>query len=79
MLQRDGKPTMLGRAIGEFGHIYKTQYLLTYLDDPGYRRRILTQLNRGKSQHSLARAVFMEKEESCINPTAKGRKINWTL
>lgn len=24
------KPTMLGRAIGEFGRIYKTQYLLTF-------------------------------------------------
>lgn len=46
-LQRDGKPTMLGRAIGEFGRIYKTQYLLTYVDDDEYRRRILTQLNRG--------------------------------
>jgi len=61
MLQRGGKPTMLGRAIGEFGRIYKTQYLLTYLDDPDYRRRILTQLNRGESRHSLARAVFYGK------------------
>ncbi len=61
MLQHGGKPTMLGRAIGEFGRIYKTQYLLTYLDDPDYRRRILTQLNRGESRHSLARAVFYGK------------------
>ena len=61
MLQRGGKPTMLGRAIGEFGRIYKTQYLLAYLDDPDYRRRILTQLNRGESRHSLARAVFYGK------------------
>lgn len=50
-----------GQAIGEFGRIYKTQYLLTYLDDPDYRRRILTQLNRGESQHSLARAIFYGK------------------
>lgn len=61
MLQHGGKPTMLGRAIGEFGRIYKTQYLLAYLDDPDYRRRILTQLNRGESRHSLARAVFYGK------------------
>ena len=52
---------MLGRAIGEFGRIYKTQYLLAYLDDEEYRRRILTQLNRGESRHSLARAVFYGK------------------
>lgn len=60
-LQRGGKPTMLGRAIGEFGRIYKTQYLLTYLDDENYRRRILTQLNRGESRHSLARDVIYGK------------------
>nr|WP_311764931.1 transposase [Paenibacillus agricola] len=62
MLQRGGKPTMLGHAIGEFGRIYKTQYLLAYLDDPDYRRRILTQLNRGESRHSLARAIFYGKK-----------------
>ncbi|WP_304519642.1 Tn3 family transposase [Clostridium tagluense] len=28
-LQHNGKPTMLGNAIGKFGWIYKTQYLLT--------------------------------------------------
>ena len=31
---------------------------LTTRDDERYRRRILTQLNRGESRHSVARAVF---------------------
>lgn len=35
-----------------------TLHLLNYLNDEGYRRRIQTQLNRGESRHSLARAVF---------------------
>ena len=61
-LQRGGKPIMLGKALGEFGRIYKTQYSLTYIDDENYRRRILTQLNRGESRHSLARAVFYGKK-----------------
>ncbi len=60
-LQRGGRPTVLGRAIGELGRIYKTRYLLAYLDDEGYRRRILTQLNRGEARHGLARAVFYGK------------------
>jgi len=60
-LQHSGRPTLLGRAIGELGRIYKTRYLLAYLDDEGYRRRILTQLNRGEARHSLARAVFYGK------------------
>lgn len=28
------------------------------MDDEAYRRRILTQLNRGESRHSVARAIF---------------------
>jgi Tn3 transposase DDE domain len=38
--------------------IAKTLYLLNYLDDEAYRRRILTQLNRGESRHGVARAIF---------------------
>ncbi|WNX33677.1 Tn3 family transposase [Brevibacillus laterosporus] len=60
-LQQNGKPTMLGRAIGEFGRIFKTRYLLLYLNDENYRRKILTQLNRGEARHSLARAIFYGK------------------
>lgn len=77
MLQRSGKTTMLGRAIGAFGRIYKTQYFLTYLDDPDYRRRFLTQLNRGESRHSLARAVFYGKRgELHQSHIVKGKKIS---
>ncbi|MDU1847220.1 MAG: Tn3 family transposase [Niallia nealsonii] len=73
-IQRGGKPTMLGRAIGEFGRIYKTQHLLTYLDDEGYRRRILTQLNRGESRHSLARAVFYGKKGELYQRYQEGQE-----
>ncbi|AND28826.1 transposase [Bacillus sp. Root11] len=60
-LQYNGKPTMLGRAIGELGRLFKTRYLLLYLHDENYRRKILNQLNRGEARHSLARAVFYGK------------------
>lgn len=60
-LQYNGKSTMLGRAIGEFGRLFKTRYLLLYLNDENYRRKILNQLNRGEARHSLARAVFYGK------------------
>ena len=36
----------------------KTLYLLNYLNDEVYRRRILTQLNRDESRHAVARAIF---------------------
>lgn len=58
VLHRGKKPSTIARAIGELGRITKTLYLLNYVDDEAYRRRILTQLNRGESRHSLARAVF---------------------
>lgn len=61
-LQHGGKPTMLGKAIGELGRIYKTKHNLTYIDDEAYRRKILTQLNRGESRHSLARALWYGKK-----------------
>ena len=57
-LLRSKRPSTLARAIGALGRIPKTLYMLAYIDDEGYRRRILTQLNRGESRHSVARAVF---------------------
>jgi TnpA family transposase len=57
-LQTSNRPSTLARAIGELGRIAKTLYLLAYIDDESYRRRILTQLNRGEGRHRVARAVF---------------------
>jgi TnpA family transposase len=57
-LLRSQRPSALTRAIGEVGRIAKTLYLLAYIDDETYRRRILTQLNRGEGRHRLARRIF---------------------
>jgi hypothetical protein len=38
--------------------IAKTLFLLAYIDDEAFRRRMLVQLNRGEGRHRLARAVF---------------------
>jgi TnpA family transposase len=48
----------LGRAIAELGRIAKTLYLLHYIDDEHYRRRIQIQLNRGEGWHGVARHLF---------------------
>src|SRR5215472_14976745 len=53
-----GRPTALARAIAEVGRIAKTLYLLCYIDDENYRRKILTQLNRGEGRHAVARVIF---------------------
>jgi TnpA family transposase len=52
------RPSTLARAIADFGRIPKTLHLLRLITDEGYRRSILTQLNRGEGLHSLAREVF---------------------
>ncbi|ECM4739793.1 Tn3 family transposase, partial [Salmonella enterica subsp. enterica serovar Enteritidis] len=46
-LLRSTRPSGLAQAIMEVGRVNKTLYLLNYIDDEDYRRRILTQLNRG--------------------------------
>ncbi len=60
-LQATGRPSTLSRAIAELGRISKSLYLLAYLDDARYRRRILVQLNRGEKRHDLARVIFHGK------------------
>jgi len=57
-LQAGKRSSELAKAIGEVGRIAKTLYLLNYIDDADYRRRILTQLNHGEQRHQLARAIF---------------------
>jgi TnpA family transposase len=57
-LQGGSRTSTLARAISEVGRVAKTLYLLAYIDDETYRRRILTQLNRGEGRHSLARILF---------------------
>ena len=60
-LQTNDRPTRLARALQELGRLVKTIYLLRFIDDASYRRRILIQLNRGEGRHQLARIIFHGK------------------
>ncbi len=60
-LQTNDRPTKLARALQELGRLAKTLYLLRFIDDENYRRRILVQLNRGEGRHQLARIIFHDK------------------
>lgn len=57
-LLKSDKPSNLAKAIIDAGRINKTLYLLNYINDEDYRRKILTQLNRGEERHNVARAIF---------------------
>ena len=65
---------MLGRALGELGRIPKTLHLLTFIDDPCYRRGILTQLNRGEGRHRLARKSFHGQREELRQRYREGQE-----
>ncbi len=56
-LLKSERPSSLARAIIDVGRINKTIYLLNFIDNKEYRRRILTQLNRGEGRHAVARVI----------------------
>lgn len=52
-------PTLtLVRALEHFGRVASTLHLLSYHDDPVYRRTIGIQRNRQEARHRLGRAIF---------------------
>lgn len=61
MLQTNDRPSRLARALQELGRLIKSLYLLRFIDDESYRRRILIQLNRGEGRHQLALTIFHGK------------------
>jgi len=73
-LQKGKKLSTVGKAIAQLGRVAKTLYLLNYVDDEAYRRRILTQLNRGESRHSLSRAVFYGRRGEVRQPYREGQE-----
>jgi len=73
-LHRAGRTSTLGRAIGALGRIAKTRFLLSYIDDEVYRRRILTQLTRIEHRHRLARAVCFGKRGNIYQSYREGQE-----
>ena len=73
-LLRGKNPSTLSRAISELGKIPKTLYILSFIDDENYRRRILTQLNRGESRHGVARVIFHGQREEVRKRYREGQE-----
>lgn len=58
VLQHGGRPTSLGAAIAHYGRIFKTLHMLTFVDDPAYRRQMKGMRNLNEDRHDLARHIF---------------------
>jgi TnpA family transposase len=46
------------RAVRELGRVFKTEFILNYLDQPDLRRRIRRGLLKGEQLHALARRTY---------------------
>jgi TnpA family transposase len=73
-LQVRDKPTTLARALAEIGRIAKTVHILRYIDDPAFRRRILTQLNHTELRHRLGRRIHHGERGEIRSPLQQGQE-----
>jgi TnpA family transposase len=58
-LQAYPRQNVLTRALQEYGRLLKTLFILRYLENADYRRRINAQLNKGESLHALRDFLFV--------------------
>lgn len=61
-LQSFPRKNDVARALQEYGKIKKTEFILRYLLDNDFRRRINRQLNKGESLHNLRKFLFFANE-----------------
>lgn len=73
-LQVKDNPTTLARALSELGRIIKSVHVLRYIDDPAFRRRILTQLNRQELRHRLGRRIFLGERGEIRSSLRQGQE-----
>ena len=73
-LHRAGRTSTLGRAIGELGRLEKTLFLLSWVDDFTYRRRVLTQLTRIEHRHRLAGAIRFGRKGKLYEQYREGQE-----
>ena len=61
-LQAFPRQHKLTQVLQEYGRLVKTMFILNYLDDQVYRRRILVQLNKGENVHRLRRFLIFDNQ-----------------
>nr|WP_280423919.1 transposase [Nocardia carnea] len=61
-LSASGRQNTPAAALKEYGALRRTIYAAKYLADPGYRRKISRQLNKGESLHALRRDLLYAHE-----------------
>ena len=61
-LQAGARENVFARALRDLGRLVKTQFILRWIENQDYRRRIHRQLNKGEARHALRRFLFFAHE-----------------
>ena len=70
-LQAGARENVLSRALRDLGRLVKTQFILRWIENPDYRRRIHRQLNKGEALHALRRFLFFAHEGKVTAPSSR--------
>src|ERR1700726_188279 len=57
MLGSYGRQNQTKKALWELDNLYRTLYILTYIDEVGLRQSVQKALNRGEAYHRFRRAI----------------------
>src|SRR5713226_2748780 len=71
-LQSLRRQNPLQQAMQELGRLPKTRHILSYVDDPVLRHRVLVGLNKGERVHSMARAICFGRQGRFPDRDAEG-------
>ena len=61
-LQAGARENVFARALRDLGRLVKTEFILRWIENQDYRRRIHRQLNKGEALHALRRFLFFAHE-----------------
>jgi TnpA family transposase len=75
-LQAFRRQNALTRALPEYGRIAKTLFILKYVEDVQFQRRIGVQLNKGEALHALRRFLFSVANEGQVRRRHIEEQIN---
>ena len=70
-LQAGARENVLSRALRDLGRLVKTQFILRWIENQDYRRRIHRQLNKGEALHALRRFLFFAHEGKGTAPSSR--------
>ena len=70
-LQAGARENVLSRALRDLGRLVKTQFILRWIENPDYRRRIHRQLNKGEAPPRTAPLPILRSRREGTAPSSR--------